>query len=208
MKKFVISLTQCAVMLALSVALSFVKLWSMPLGGSVTLVSMLPICLIAIKFGLPQGLGTAFVYSLFQLLQAIIEGDVFIYCEGWVTVVVCVFFDYLLPFTVLGLAGIFKKFHLLHEKKSGEIKEIRYFGIYLGLSLAVFLRFICHFVTGVVIWGQWAPDGMGKFGYSLLYNGGYLLPELILTLIVTALVLANSQMKKLLEIKASDLKMN
>ena len=63
-------------------------------------------------------------------------------------------------------------------------------------------------MTGVFIWGQWAPDGMGKFGYSLLYNGGYLLPELILTLIVAALVLSNSQMKKLLEIKASDLKIN
>ena len=123
MKKFVISLTQCAVMLALSAALSFIKLWSMPLGGSVTLVSMLPICLIAIKFGLPQGLGTAFVYSLFQLLQAIIEGDVFIYCEGWVTVVVCVFFDYLLPFTVLGLAGIFKKSICCTKRKAAKSRR-------------------------------------------------------------------------------------
>ena len=208
MKKFVISLTQCAVMLALSVALSFVKLWSMPLGGSVTLVSMLPICLIAIKFGLPQGLGTAFVYSLFQLLQAIAEGDVFIYCEGWVTVVICVFFDYLLPFTVLGLAGLFKDFRLLRKKKNGEYKEIRHFGIYLGLSLSVFLRFVCHFVTGVFIWGQWAPEGMGKFAYSLLYNGGYLLPELILTLTVSALVLANSEMRKILDIRSSDFKLS
>ena len=208
MKRFVISLTQCAVMLALSVALSFIKLWDMPLGGSVTLVSMLPICLIAVKFGPVKGLGTAFVYSLFQLLQAIAEGNVFIYCEGWVTVVICLFFDYLLPFTVLGLAGIFKKFRLLRENKNGEFKELKHFGIYLGLSLAVFLRFVCHFVTGVFIWGQWAPDGMGKFAYSLLYNGGYLLPELILTIIVAALVLANSEMRKLLNIKASELKLN
>ena len=208
MKRFVISLTQCAVMLALSVALSFIKLWSMPLGGSVTLVSMLPICLIAVKFGLAKGLGTAFVYSLFQLLQAIIEGDVFIYCEGWATVVVCVFFDYLLPFTVLGLAGIFKNFRLFRQKKNGEFKEVRHFGIFLGLSLSVFLRFVCHFVTGVVIWGQWAPDGMGKYAYSLLYNGGYLLPELILTLIVAALVLANSQMRKILDVKNSELKLS
>ena len=113
MKKFVISLTQCAVMLALSVALSFIKLWDMPLGGSVTLVSMLPVCLIAVKFGLAKGLGTAFVYSLFQLLQAVAEGNVFVYCESGATVVVCLFFDYLLPFTVLGLAGLFKDFRLL-----------------------------------------------------------------------------------------------
>ena len=199
MKRFVISLTQCAVMLALSVALSFIKLWDMPLGGSVTLVSMLPICLIAVKFGPVKGLGTAFVYSLFQLLQAIAEGNVFIYCEGWVTVVICLFFDYLLPFTVLGLAGIFKKFRLLRENKNGEFKELKHFGIYLGLSLAVFLRFVCHFVTGVFIWGQWAPDGMGKFAYSLLYNGGYLLPELILTLVVAAFLISSKQIEKLLE---------
>ena len=203
MKKFIITITQCAVMLALSVALSFIKLWDMPLGGAVTLVSMLPMFLVSVKFGIARGLGTAFIYSLFQLLQAIIEGNVFIWCESWQTVVICLLFDYLLPFTLLGIAGIFKNYRLFREKKDGTVKEIRHFGIFIGFSFTVFLRFLCHFITGVVIWGQWAPEGMGKFLYSLAYNGGYLLPELILTIIVGVLLFSNSQIRKLLDIKSS-----
>ncbi len=208
MKKIILTITECAVLLALSVALSFIKLWEMPLGGSVTLVSMLPIFLVSIKFGVVKGLGTAFVYSLFQLLQAVMQGDVFIYCETWVILLICVLFDYLLPFTALGIAGIFKNFHLVRAKKNGEVKEIRDFGLNLGISFAIFLRFICHFVTGVFIWGQWAPEGMGKFGYSLLYNGGYLGIELILTVIVSVLLLSRKEMRKILALKKVNVTLN
>ena len=195
-------------MLALAIALSFVKLWEMPLGGSVTLVSMLPIFLISIKYGLGTGLGTAFVYSLFQLLQAVMQGDVFIYCETWVTLVICVLFDYLLPFTLLGLAGICKNYHLFRVKKDGSVRQVRDFGLNLGIALAIFFRFVCHFVTGVFIWGQWAPEGMGKFGYSLLDNGGYLSIELILTVAVSLLLLSRKEMRKILGLKKIEVKID
>ena len=103
------TLVVCSVMVALSVALSFFTLWEMPMGGSVTPASMLPILLVGVLYGHRWGLGSAFVYSLFQLLQALIKGNVFIYCQTVGVVIVCVLFDYFFPFTVLGLSGLFRK---------------------------------------------------------------------------------------------------
>ena len=106
------ALCECAIMVALAFVLSYVRLFKMPLGGSVTLASMLPIMLIAIKYGPKIGLGTALVYSLTQLLQAYTEGDVFPYCETAPTLLICMLFDYIFPFTVLGLAGLGKELKL------------------------------------------------------------------------------------------------
>ena len=181
-------LTECAVMVALAFALSCIKLFQMPLGGSITLASMLPIMLISIKHGSLVGLGTGFVYSLTQLTQALIEGDVFPYCETMGVLLICLVFDYLLPFTSLGIAGIFKD---LKITKNNEIAS------YLGFVLAVFLRFVCHFITGVFVWGQWAPDGMGKFFYSFAYNGASLGIDLLLCLAVAALMLRHKKIRQL-----------
>ncbi len=200
MRNRIIALCECAVMVALATALSFVKLWQMPFGGSVTLVSMLPIFIIAIKHKFAWAFGSALLYSLIQLTQALIEGDVFIYCEGWLLVVLCVLLDYLFPFTALCLAGVFKNFYLFRKKNEAP-REIRDFGIYLGIFTAIFVRFACHLVTGALIWGQWAPEGLGKWAYSVLYNGGYLGVEFVLTVIVATLLLSVKQMRRLLGIK-------
>ena len=186
-------LTECAVMVALSFALSCIKLFSMPLGGSVTLVSMLPVMLIGIKYGTAVGVGTGFVYSLTQLAQALVEGDVFPYCETFGVLMLCLFFDYLVPFTALGLSGIFKDIKLL---KNDELNS------YLGFVLAVFVRFICHLITGIVIWGQWAPEGMGKFIYSLAYNGSFIGIDLVLCLAVAAIMLRHKEIKRILGLGA------
>ena len=103
--KHVRALCECAILLALAVVLSYIKFWQLPFDGSITLFSMLPICLVAIKYGWKWGLGTAFCYSWFQILQ----GGVF----GWgltpVMLIGSLFLDYILAFTVLGLAGVFRK---------------------------------------------------------------------------------------------------
>ncbi len=181
-------LTECAIMVALSFALSCIKLFPMPLGGSVTLASMLPIMLIGIKYGSAVGLCTGFLYSLTQLAQALIEGDVFPYCETAGVLVICLLFDYFLPFTLLGIAGIFKEVRLLKKEE---------ISCYIGLILAVAIRFICHYITGVVIWGQWA-EGMSPYLYSLLYNGGYLSVDLIICLIVAVILLRTEAIGKLI----------
>ena len=184
-------LTECAVMVALAFALSCIKLFQMPLGGSVTLASMLPIMLISIKYGSLVGLGTGFVYSLTQLTQALVEGDVFPYCETMGVLIICLLFDYLIPFTALGGAGIFKDMGIIKNKELAS---------YVGFSLAVFLRFVCHFITGVFVWGQWATDGMGKYFYSFAYNGAYLGLDLLLCLAVAALMLRHRGIRRLVGI--------
>ena len=184
-------LCECSVMLALSFALSYAQLFEMPMGGSVTVASMLPIMLISVKYGLPTGLSTAFVYSLTQLLQAFTSANVFPYCESAGALVICILFDYVLPFTLLGLAGIFHKINLT---KNVEIN------VHTGICLAVVLRFICHFITGVVIWGQWAPDGMGKYLYSFLYNGGFLSLDFSICIICAILIFRKAELKKLIGI--------
>ena len=68
---------------------------------------------------------------------------------------------------------------------------------YIGMGVVVFARFLCHFVTGVAIWGQWAPEGMGKFLYSFLYNGGFLLPDLLICIVAAVLMFRKSEIRKL-----------
>ena len=181
-------LAECAVMLALAFALSCAKLFEMPMGGSVTIASMLPIMLIGIKYGTVTGMSVGFVYSLTQLLQAVMSGNVFPYCETLGALTVCVAFDYIVPFTLLGLAGIFKE---LGAVKNPEIAS------YVGIVSTVALRFVCHFITGVVIWGQWAPDGMGKYLYSFLYNGGFLAADFAICIVCAVLMFRKSEIRKL-----------
>ncbi len=177
-------LSEAAILLALAIVLSFVRIWNMPMGGSVTLLSMLPIMLIAIKNGTAWGVCTAFLFSLFQLAQAVIEGNVFPYCKAVEIVLLCVAFDYIFPFTCLGLCA-------LGKKKLGDI------GVFCGIAAVCVIRFICHYTTGVVIWGQWA-EGMSKAMYSLLYNAQYMLPEMILTLVAAVVLLNAKPIRRLL----------
>ena len=178
-------LAESAIMLALASALSFVKIWEMPMGGSVTLLSMLPIMLIAVKNGNGWGVGTAFLFSLFQLAQAVMEGNVFPYCTTLGIVAVCVAFDYIVPFTVRGRCAVGRK-------------ELGLPGVFLGIVGVCVVRFLCHVTTGIVIWGQWAPEGMAKAVYSLIYNGQYMLPEMILTLVAAVLLLNAKPIRKLM----------
>ena len=185
------TLTECAIMLALSFALSCAKLFEMPMGGSVTVASMLPVMLISIKYGVSTGLATCFVYSLTQLMQAVASANVFPYCETPTTLVLCILFDYVVPFTVLGLAGLFHKMKLT---KNTEIN------IYIGIISVVILRFLCHFITGVAIWGQWAPEGMGKYLYSFLYNGSFLSLDFIICIVCAVLMFRKAELRKLVNI--------
>ena len=186
------ALCECAIMVALAFVLSYARLFKMPLGGSITLASMLPIMLIAIKYGPKIGLGTALVYSFTQLLQAYTEGDVFPYCETALTLVICMLFDYIFPFTVLGLAGVFKNVKLFKKRVTGA---------YVGMVAAVIVRFFSHFITGVAIWGQWAPDGMGKYLYSFGYNASFLAVDLAICLVCAVPMLCSRAVRRLINVE-------
>ena len=179
-------LCECAILLAMSVALSFVKIYTMPLGGSVTLLSMLPVLLVGLRHGAKWGFAVSGLYAVFQLAQAFINGNVFPYCYTVTAIIVCVLFDYIIPFGVLGASGIV-------SVKSGKVKVLAV------TAVLVFVRFVCHCITGVVIWGQWAPEGMGKFIYSIVYNGQYMLPELVLTVLALWALMSSKAVVKQLE---------
>lgn len=181
-------LVEGAVMVALATVLSFIRVFKLPWGGSITLLSMLPIALFSIKRGVKNGLIVSFLFSLIQLLQGVMDG-----LFGWglspVMLIACILLDYVLAFTVLGLAGIFRKKGLI--------------GWISGISLAIGLRFFVHFLSGVVIWQSFGELWEGfstenSVVYSLLYNGCYMLPELIFTLIAAVALLKVPQTKKLL----------
>ena len=184
------TLCECAIMLALAVILSFIQFGKLPWGGSITLASILPICLIAIKHGWKWGVGTAFCYSWFQILQ----GGVF----GWgltpTMLVATLFLDYILAFTVLGFAGIFSK--------KGTVGNI------CGVLTVCVARFFIHFLAGIILWAN--LEEFVAFGssfinrpvlYSLLYNGSYMLPEIVITVVVAIILLKVPQTKRLLTSK-------
>jgi len=174
-------LIECAIMVGLATALSFVKIIEMPWGGSVTVLSMLPICLLSIKRGVRWGAGAAFVYSVIQL---ILDIKYLSYANTFLVAAAILMFDYIVPFTGLGLAGLFRK--------NG------FEGQMLGVVSAVLFRFLCHFFTGIVIWGQWR-EGMWldvpAWVYSLAYNSAYMLPETVFTAIGAAILIKTPFMR-------------
>ena len=185
--KKLLCLVECAVMVALAFGLSFIKLWQMPLGGSVTLCSMLPILLIAVKYGPIVGVGTGFVYSLTQLAQGFLEGDISMASMSFDVFLIAMLFDYIVPYTVLGFAGVFGKKTRWHALA--------------GMSVAVVLRIACHYLTGVTIWEQWTPDGWSSWIYSAAYNGGYLLPDFAIGLVVFIILMSFKEMRKIVAIE-------
>ncbi len=188
-KTNLLKLTECAIMLALATVLSFIKIIQMPMGGAVTLCSMLPIMLIGIKYGNVTGGLVGLMYSLLQLVFDLPGGNVFYMGMSAGVVIIVALFDYLVPFTALGFAGAFRKI---------QTEKTPMFGAYIGVIVTIIIRFFCHFITGFSIWGQWAPEGMSKYYYSFVYNGTYLLPELGITLVVAIIMLQVPQMRKLL----------
>ena len=187
-------LVEGALMLALAIVLSLITPFQrlLPFGGSITLVSMLPICLFSIKYGVGKGLGVSFLFSLFQFAEGVIKEGLF----GWGLtagmLIACILCDYIIAYTVLGLAGIFRK------KGFG--------GWICGIILALVLRFVSHFCSGVFIfaatgkiWDEMDFIAENKYIYSAVYNGAYMLPELILTLVVAVILLNIPQMRKMIE---------
>lgn len=181
-------LVEGAVMVALATVLSFIRVFKLPWGGSITLLSMLPIVLFSIRRGVKSGLTVSFVFALVQFAQGVMDG-----LFGWGLtpgmLIACILLDYLGAFTVLGIAGSFRRKGLP--------------GWIGGISLAIALRFVLHFLSGVVIWQSFGELWNGfstdnTFLYSFLYNGCYMLPELIFTLVGAVALLSAPQTKRLL----------
>lgn len=150
-----------AVAIALAVVTSMIKFSNLPMGGSVTLFSMLFIVLIGYWYGPSIGLMTGFAYGLVQFVM-----------EPIFYTIPQMILDYPLAFGALGLSGFF------YKKK---------WGLQIGYVAGVIGRFIFATISGVVFFGSYAPEGTPALVYSLTYQASYLVPEAIATLIVISL---------------------
>ena len=192
-KTGVYNLVLAGVLIALGTALSFVKFLNLPWGGSVTLCSMLPVMLFAYRAGTRWGLGAGFTFSVLQLLFGLdgLKGI------SGATIAGSIFLDYLLAFSVLGLAGIFRN-RIQNDPAA----------FTLGCLVAMLLRYISSILSGWLLWAQFMEvnymqelvagffPGLGGLTgnslaliYSICYNGAYMLPEILITCLAAALVM-------------------
>ena len=167
------TLVECALMIALGTVLANIKIFEMPNGGSITLLSMLPFILVSYRHGTKWGLFTGFVNSLLQMLLGFYAPP----APGLLPLVGMILLDYVLAFTLLGLAGAIAK----------PFKN-RLVGVAVGTAAVCGIRFLCSFLSGIVLWGAYAPAGTPVWIYSFLYNGSYMLPNTILALVIAGVL--------------------
>lgn len=184
-----------SILIAVAGVLSAFPIVEMPFGGSLTLVSMLPIILITYLYGIKWGLSSALVYSTIQMLLGFktvsamfLPGD---YQEIWWRATLICLLDYIIGYFVLGFGGLFRN------------KYKPSLALCLGSVFAISLRYVVHIISGVIFFGQYAAgfftDEIGgnisvsilnnfsgvllSILYSIVYNGVYMIPEIILTAI-------------------------
>lgn len=164
-------LTETAIMLALAVGLSYVTIFNLPMGGSITLFSQVPIVIIGYRYGAKWGIGTGVIYGILEmLLQGL--GN-FAYVKGIAAYLILILADYVVAFMALGLGGgMFK----------GLIKN-QTAALALGAFSGSLIRFVCHFISGVTIWGEYANGWKSVWIYSAAYNGSYMAAETVITVI-------------------------
>ncbi len=166
-------------MISLSTVLSLIK-FELPLGGSVTLFSMVPMCVLALVCGFPYSIIPCMLYGIIQMFL----GGVF----GWgltpQILAGAIFFDYIFAFTSLSLVGLFR----------GGIKRM-----ICGISVALGARFIFHFLSGVIFFRCYDFFGGNTYIYSLCYNGIYMIPEYLLTVMGSYILFKTDIIKKLIK---------
>ena len=210
-KKRVEAITLSAIMIAFAISISAIcavlPFLNLPFGGGFTIASMLPIILIAYMYGTKWGILTAFVYSMLQMLLGFNTVSAF-FLPGdsqmmWWKAVLVLLIDYVIAYTVLGLGGVFRKKFSIRK------------ALVLGTILAITLRYIAHIISGAIFFGAWAEwfftqEGFYSWGvkildvfsgntlalvYSIIYNGTYMIPEIIITTIAAALIVRIPQIK-------------
>ena len=154
-------LVEGALCIALSVVLSYLRLFRMPQGGSVNL-ELVPLILFAWRRGLYWGTGAGVLTGVLNLLLG-----------GYIVHPVQAILDYPAAYGAMGLAALFPK------------PQLRL----LGLVVATFVQFACHVLSGVIFFASYAPEGTNPWVYSAVYNGSFLAPKIILSAVVTWLLL-------------------
>ena len=199
-------LTESAMLLAVAIVLELVSkmfIPEMPFGGQITLVSMLPVVLISYRHGVKWGLVAGLTYALLEMalgaktVAAAFQPGYFGDGVMLLNALIMCILDYLVAFTVLGLGGLFRN----RISKPGV-------ALMAGSAVALFARYLAHIASGYILFAGWAewfftqegfpawgaklveplsPEALG-LTYSVVYNGFYMIPELILTMFAAVLI--------------------
>ena len=204
-------LTESAMLLAVAIVLELISkmfIPELPFGGQVTLVSMLPVVLISYRHGVKWGLVSGVAYALIEMaigaktVTAAFQPGYFGDGVMLLNALIMCALDYLVAFTVLGLGGLFR-----------DRIENRGKALTCGTLVALGCRYLAHILSGYILFSGWAEwfftqEGFPAWGaqlvasmspallglvYSIVYNGMYMLPEMILTAIAAALIARNSK---------------
>ena len=194
------TMVECSLLVALALIFRFIPVFSMPLGGSVTIGGMAPLVIASLRHGPRWGVLTSGVYAIIRALSPRGVGNVLFvanlpaspvlsdYLQALPAMAGVVLFDYIVAYAVMGLAYIFAvRFNN------------RITGACVGAAVTGFLRYLCHVISGVIIWRRYITNDVTFLGihvsadnagwiYSFVYNATYMLPEIIITVVVVGVV--------------------
>ncbi len=156
-------LVEGGIMIAMAQALSYLKLFKMPYGGSVTLGSMVPIFIFAIRWGAGKGFIVGALYGIIHYLLG----------SKWAAHPISIILDYPVAYGCLGLAGLF-------AKKSKDFKNV-----FSGILLGTFCRFLTHVISGMIFFRSTFPEGVNPLVHSIRYNGGFLGVDMVIALVIS-----------------------
>lgn len=144
-----------SMMLALTILLHQTRLYQLPQGGSITLGAMMPLMLVTYRYGAPVGMLAGFIFGMINIVL-----------NPFILHPIQVLFDYPLPYMAAGLAAVFPK-------------------NFIASTILVFAgKFLCHFISGVVFFASYAPEGISPIIYSLTLNASTIIPNCIICCIL------------------------
>jgi len=167
-------MTVTAVMLALATVLSLIKVFELPQGGSITAASMTPIIVISMLYKTKWSLFASVIYAGLQMLTGFYPPPT----QDFLSFLAVIMLDYVLAFGVLGFAGLIAK--------PFKYKPL---GAVVATLVVLAARLLCHFLSGILVWSSYAPEGQPVWAYSLGYNGAYILGEAIITSVAIFLLM-------------------
>ena len=172
-KKRILTLVECAMLVAVAVVIDLLPFPKWPQGGSVSLC-MIPIVFCSFRHGALWGMFTGFILSCVQMLTGFYLPP----AGTFFAIVMCVLLDYVLAFGLLGSASIFGKL-------CGRNKKL---GYAVGTFTVGIIRLACSFLSGIFLWGSYAPEGTPVWIYSLTYNASYMIPNTLIACVVITLL--------------------
>jgi len=156
-------LSEGALCAALSVAFSWLVIFRMPQGGSLTL-ELVPLIVFAWRRGVRWGCGAGALNGLLHLMLG-----------GYIVHPLQALLDYPAAYAAMGMSGLWR---------NSQKKQKNSAPLIAGLAVAGLSQFICHVVSGVIFFSSYVPEGMNPWLYSIVYNGTFLMPKLVVSVIV------------------------